>query len=70
MTRRSPPPDETPLDSGIPRSVGPTSDQRREAAAVEGNWTMSMELSELGRDIETPLGEVVAHFHREAELPR
>lgn len=29
-----------------------------------------MELTELGRDIETPLGEVVPHFHRKAELPR
>ena len=36
---------------------------------MEDNRTMSMERTDLGRDIETALGEVLTHVHGETELP-
>lgn len=61
--------DEIPPDSGKPWSVGSSGDQDREAAAVENDRTMSMECTELGRDIESALGKVLAHGHGKTELP-
>lgn len=69
MTRGFLPLDEIPPDSGMPCSVGPRGDQDREAAAVEDNWTMSMECTEPGRDTETAHGTVLAHVRGKTKLP-